>query len=263
MGSSESFPRSLSAAPSEVSKGFEESRRNFEKAADVIADIVEEVHGMKVPEETVRQWRTLMSAIRVVDDRIDHTQDTEKRQALVEQIKASLLGESVDFSDDPNIARAMRQIEVLAEELGEERAHFMNTMFSLILRVTEDIRTESDPQEVVRLTMLEGQMTTKLFLPFLPESFKQGEQYQKLVHTLSRIGRGANCLDTFADLSTDYENDAVVIEPTVANRVLFLGGALTYAPEMAGPVIKSPKLAKEIVWAVLASLKNGSEKKKK
>jgi len=244
----------------EVGKNIEGSRRNFEKAADAVATLVQEAHGLTVPEETTRQWRTLMSAIRIVDDRIDHTQNSEKRRILVETIKASLQGEKVDFSDDPALAHAMQQVEELASAIGEEKKHFLNTMFSLILRVTEEIRLEPDPQELVRLTMLEGQMTIKLFLPFLPKEFKNGEPYKKLVYTLSRFGRGANSFDTFVDLPSDYANNAVMVKPTVVNRLLFLSAALTNGVKTVRNTGIPAELVSKFVWGTAATLQNGSEK---
>lgn len=244
----------------EGGRDVERSRRNFEKAAHAVAVLVESVHGLAVPEKTQNQWRRLMSAVRIVDDRIDHIANTSERTALVSKLRASLQGEPVEFPDDPPLAQAMKEVDLLSREIGEERTHFLNAIFSLILTITEEIRHEEDPHNVVKLTMLEGQLTAKLYLPFLPPEFKNGEAYRKLVRTLSIFGRTANAIDTLIDLPDDYRNDAVSIKPTIANRVLFLGAALANG---ATTVIRTglpPELTKQFIWGVLATFANGSEK---
>jgi len=244
-------------------RDVERSRKNFERAADAVAVLVEATHGLAVPEQTREQWKVLMSAMRIVDDRIDHSSDPAEREALTAQIKASLQGQTVDFSYDPVLDQAMADVARLATEIGEERAHFLHTLLALILRVTEEIKSEKNPDELVRLTLVEGQITGKLFLPFLPAEFKDGKEYQKLVHTLSRFGRGANTFDTFIDMPTDYKNGMVQIKPTILNRVLFLGAALLNGVETIRGTGLPPKLVKEFAWGAKATLESGSEKKKK
>jgi len=263
MPNGESFGKAPSPSTIERGRDVEHSRRNFEKAAHAVAILVEEVHGLEVPEKTQNQWRRLMSAIRIVDDRIDHIANTQERLALVGKLRASLKGEPADFSDDLLLTQAMEQVELLSTEIGEERTHFLNALFSLIFTITEEIRSEENPHQVVRLTMLEGQLTAKLFLPFLPEEFKNGEDYRKLVRTLSIFGRAANALDTLIDLPDDFKNDAVSIKPTIANRVLFLGAALTNGASTLLKTGLPPKLTKQFIWGVLATFENSSEKQKK
>lgn len=247
----------------EGGRDVERSRRNFEKAAHAVAVLVESVHGLPVPEKTQNQWRRLMSAVRIVDDRIDHSADTQERLALVGKLRASLKGDPVDFPGDPQLTQAMQEIGKLSEEIGDERTHFLNALFSLILTTTEEIRAEKDPHNLVRLTMLEGQLTAKLYLPFLPQEFKHGEDYKKLVRTLSIFGRTANTVDTLVDLPDDYKNDAVSIKPTAANRALFLGAALASGTSTILRTGLPLELTKQFIWGVIATLGNGSEKQKK
>lgn len=256
----ESFEKALPRPAVEGVRDVEHSRRNFEKAAHAVAILVESVHGLAVPEKTQNQWRRLMSAVRIVDDRIDHIPNTEERMALVAKLRSSLKGEPVEFPDDPSLAQAMQEVELLSGEIGAERTHFLNAIFSLILTITEEIRHEEDPHNVVKLTMLEGQLTAKLYLPFLPPEFKNGEDYKKLVRTLSIFGRTANVIDTLIDLPDDYKNDAVTIKPTIANRVLFLGAALTNGATTVLRTGLPPELTKQFIWGVLATFDNSSEK---
>ncbi len=244
-------------------RDIERSKKNFEQAAGSVAVLVEAAHGLAVPEQTKQQWKVLMSAIRIVDDRIDHSRTIAEREALTARIKASLQGQVVDFSDDLDLHQAMYDVAQLSAEIGGERAHFLHTLLSLILRVTEDIKIESDPDKLIRLTLVEGQITGKLFLPFLPPEFKDTKEYQKLVYTLSRFGRGANTFDTFVDMQTDYKNGALQVKPTILNRVLFLGAALVNGVETVRNTGLPLKLAKELAWGTKATLENGSEKKKK
>ena len=248
------------AASIRTAEGMERSKRNFEKAAESLAVLVREVHGLSVPEETVRKWKTLLSAMRIVDDRIDHTADANERNVLVGKIKSSLNGEIVDFPNDAELAHAMLNVGILSADMGEERKEFFHTLLSLILKVTEEIKNEHDTKTAVHLTMLEGQVTGKLFLPFLPEEFKRSDRYQKLVHVLSRFGRTANAFDTFVDLPSDYEHKGSPIEPTVFNRVLFLGAALSSAASTINATGLSKDLLKEFIWSVDATMDNGSEK---
>lgn len=240
--------------------GFEKSRRNYEKAANTLAVLVEEIQGLSVPEKTIQDWKTLLSAIRVVDDRIDHTMEVAKRNLLVEKIKSSLKGTLSDFSSDADLENAMQNIQNLSAGLGEEKEHFFHNLLSVIMKVTEEIKVEEDPQAVVRLTQLEGQITAKLFLPFLPEEFRQSGNYQKLVHALARLGRAANSFDTLIDLPTDYKNKGVRIKPTVFNRVLFLGAVLSNSSSMLKDTGLSKNLIEEFLSHAKDTTENNSEK---
>lgn len=263
MGNGESFGKALPLPAVESGRDVERSRRNFEKAAHAVAVLVESVHGLPVPEKTVNQWRRLMGAVRIVDDRIDHLADTQQRLALVGKLRACLKNEAVEFPEDPHLAEAMREVAQLSDEIGDEKAHFLNTLFSLILTTTEEIRSEEDPHNLVRLTMLEGQLTAKLYLPFLPEEFKNGADYQELVRTLSIFGRTANAIDTLIDLPDDYRNEAISIEPTLKNRSLFLGAALANGTSTILRTGLPLELTKQFIWGVIATFGNASEKPQK
>lgn len=245
--SAESFRSARFPSRLSEEQNRERKQRYAERAAHVISAVAEAAHGLRIPEETKAQWSRLILDIQAVDDRIDQIADLTTRKDLVAQLKSVLEGEPVEF-EDPQVQKAMEDIMQLSREIGEERASFLHALLSLILNVTEDIRHESDPHKVVQLTLLEGQLTGKIFLPFLPPAFRKGPAYQKLVYTLGRFGRSANTIDTFTDLATDHKNGIVSIEPSLANRVLFLGSALTSGASTVEQTGLSWKLIREFVW---------------
>ncbi len=253
-------PESFSLRSSGKQMSPMELRRRESKTPETLALFVKEVQELSVPEETVKNWELLLSAVRTVDDRIDHVQDPEVRRVLVERIKASVEGAAADFPDDPEFEQALCAVQILSSGLGEERKAFFHTLLSLILRVTEEIKVETDPHKAVRLTLLEGQMTSKLLLPFLPEEFKQSDRYQKLVHALSRLGRAGNSFDTFVDLSSDYNAGAVKIKPTFLNRVLFLGAALSSAAATVKDTGVSGELLEKLSHSAIANTRQVTTK---
>jgi len=202
--------------------GLEQSKVRYERAADTIAELAEEITSIPIPEEVLSKWKTLLSAIRIIDDRIDHTADDATRLALTEGIRTYLKSGEVDFTNDTELATAVSNVYALTRSMNEDQQAFFNTLISSILRTTENIRTEETAAQMARLTMLEGQLTAELFLPFLPSEFVQSEQYPKLVKAFTRLGRAANAFDTFVDLKADYAGQQTRVLPTLRNRLAFL-----------------------------------------
>lgn len=223
--------------------GMKISRQNYERAAGTVGAMIEEIAKLPVPEQTVQNWKVLMSAMRTVDDRIDSTADKAERDSLTEKIYCFLEGAPADFSNDPELENSMQQVRGLLLDLPEEQKKSFLRSLSIILNVTERLKSEEKPKEAVELTMLEGQVTARLFFPFLPEEFRQSENYQKLVQAVTRLGRAANSFDTFTDLPSDYKNQETKIKPSIMNRVLFLGAAIS----MGKPVLQRTGFSKKIL----------------
>lgn len=253
---------SLSSKLSTKEAGLRKSAEHYERAANTLALIAKEVSGLSVPEKTIEDWKTLLVSIRVVDNKLDHIGESEKRKDFENQIISFLKGENVDFSNDKDLEGSMYAVRTLAEKLDErQRSFFIASLFRL-LNLSEKIKSEEKANKLVDLTRLEGQTTFKVFLPFLPEEFRQSDKYPKLIRALTRFARAANTFDTFIDLPTDHKNKQVKIEPNLRNRVLFLGSVITDSLAVLKETGMSADLAKSILANIKYTAQNSSEKDK-
>jgi len=205
----------------------EESLLKYEQAAEGTAKIMKEISALSVPKSSVESWKKLMSLLYRVDDYIDHMANTEERQRFLAEAKSFLRSE--DFSSEKNgdVLKIESELDKLTKNLTQAEKDFFLRSLNLLLRITEEIKIEKDPKRVVKLTLLEGQISSRLFLPFLTEDFRESNEYHKLVRSFALVGRMANSFDTMVDLSEDHKNNQLSIEPTYMNRVLFFGSVVT------------------------------------
>lgn len=186
--------------------------------------------------------------------------EPEERAKFTQKLIVFLKGDTVDFSDDEGLKGAMLNIEAATSDLKKEQKEFLYRELSIILKVTEKIKIEQNSVKFVELTKLEGQVTAKIFLAFLPEEFKKGKNYHKLVHALTRLGRVANSLDNCVDLSNDYKNGQAQIKPNVFNRIFLFGGVLTDSVLLLKDIGLSKSLIKQFFKGTKVTIQNSSEK---
>lgn len=238
----------------------EMSTKNYQGAAEALGIIIKEISDLHVPENIVDKWKILLTAIRVIDHKLDHIIKPEDRAKFTEKLIVFLKGGIVDFSNDKELEGAMLNVEIATSDLEKEQKEFLYRELSIILRVTEEIKIEQNYVKFIELTKLEGQATAKIFLAFLPEEFKKGGNYHKLVHSLTRLGRVANSLDNCVDLPDDYKNGQVKIKPNVFNRVLLFGRVLTDSILLLKDIGLSKDLIRQFFKGTKVTIQNSSEK---
>jgi len=217
----------------------------YEKFAKGLALIVRQISELPIPEKTIADWKVLMSSAYVVDHNIDHIPDPDKRILLMQKIFSFLKDEVVDFSDNKDLEKALQDIKNLSQGLTEnQKQFFLNSLFR-VLKITEMMKVEENPKNLVNLRRLEGQSYLKSFLPFLPEEFRQSDDYHKLVHVLTRLLRAGNTFDSLIDLPDDFKDKQIKIKPSLANRMLFL--SYVFSDGLSG--LKDIGLLKNMVLA--------------
>ena len=247
---------SLPNKESGAQKELEKSPKNYEKIAETFSVIVENVADMPIPEKTLEDWKSLCASMQIVDHRIDSTQDGAERNRLIQDIKTDLAGEGRDFSHDESFAEAMDGVRALRDSLeNDQKAAFVRSL-SMLLDVLQKMKNEKDPHEVLKLTLLEGQMSARPFLPLLPKEFRDSPDYQQLTRALTRLGRVANTFDTFVDLPTDHKNEQVQIRPTPINRLMFLGAAISQTPGFLKRSGMSPELVEKLFTVTKKTVQN-------
>lgn len=240
-------------------RDIEKSRINYEQAAQTIKIIAEEVLSLELPEKTLIDWKKLFSIIRIIDDRFDHINDQDKRADFVEKIKKSMTEVNVDFGEDEELSQKINELRELISQLDDGNRAMFERVASMIFKVTEKIKNEKYINKAVEETMLEGQITSKLFLPFLPREFKESEKYSQLIKMLGRLGRVANSIDTGVDLPFDYENKQVVVEPSFMNRLKFIAGVISSSRELVQNTPLSLNLIRELFKGAVATVEASSD----
>lgn len=212
-----------------------------------------------VPDDVADDARVVLKAIRTADALLDATQDDTKRRSNTDNALSHLSGTADQLSsDDPSLQDAMAALRERISQLPEEQQSLAITSYASILRVTEKLRTVTDPTEFARLTMLEGQMSARPFLDLIPDEIKQRPGYNGeagFARWLTRMGRFANAVDTAVDLKSDVEDGQVSVRPTLRNRAVLIKEAL---PAAAAGLRRFPpreytNLAKSLYITILAS----------
>ncbi len=232
-------------------------QKNYQKISRELALIVEQISGLSIPEKTIEKWKILTSSVYLVDNKVDNISDQKDRISLTQKIILFLNGETIDFSNDKDLEKAMLDIRDLSTSLDEEQKQTFIGCLVRVLNITEEIKQEKNPNNFVTLTRLEGQVFSRIFLPFLSEDFRQQGGYPKLVHALTRIGRASNSLDTLIDLPGDYKDKRTEIKPSVANRILFVGSILSDSYS----VLKDIGLSKDLIKKMALVVKSNIETK--
>lgn len=210
-----------------VKNNIEILKKRYVAIGETFAMIVREILNLSVPEKTLEEWRVLSFSTRIIDNTLDNITDPTERLGFSKKIISFLRGNMADFSTDEDLEKAILDVKNLYASLEENKGEFFIDSLSRILKITEKIKIEENPRKIVTLTRIEGQIAARFYLSFLPQEFKLSDKYRQLVHALTRLGRAANSFDSFIDLPDDFENKQVQIKPTILNRTLFLGAALS------------------------------------
>ena len=238
------------------------SEKRYEKIGNAFALITKEISDLSVPEKTLEDWGLVSSFSHTIDDKLDKIIDPAERLELSKKIISSLKGDMGDFSSDKKLEQSMLSLKNLSANLPEVQRQSLIDSLASILKITEKLKNEENPHNLVRLTRIEGQIAARLYMPFFTEEFRMSEKYPKILHALTRLSRAGNSFDDFTDLPDDYKNGEIKVHPTVLNRLLFLGAALSDGLSMLKDVGFSKKIIKRCLQARRSVVEDAPSKQK-
>lgn len=226
-----------------------------------LSAITEQITAIHLPAEIKEKWKNLLVSMRVVDNRIDNINDENKRTEFVSNLNLFLDGGEVDFSYDDDLKISLNRVRDLLNGLPDDRKRFTISSLKRILKITEEIKNEKNVSEFTDMTRLEGQMTAKIFLQFLPEEFIESGEYHKLMQAFTRLGRAGNSFDTLVDLRGDYNDGQTLVKPTPLNRLLILGAVITDGLSFLNKVSLSPELLRGLLKTSKKTIRNKLNKR--
>lgn len=218
-----------------------DSRSKYEKVAENIGNIAEEISEVPVPEETIEDWRTLMGLLYRTDQVLDSIASPDEKSDKIKLFKEALHGASK--GQDMFVDETLEELDVLTKDFSEEDRRFFLRLIAMLLTTTEEVSKSMDAHTAAKYTLLEGQITSRLYLPFLSREFRESDQYETFVSLLAKLGRVGNGLDTLVDLPTDYQNGQIQTRPTLYNRAIFLGAVLTQTKSL----LQDRQLSKDLL----------------
>jgi hypothetical protein len=196
------------------------SLTNYIDASHTIARTVELISRRHVSQDVVENWKILGGAMRFADDAIDNVANSYLRRQIAGEAVAFLREPEKEslLIDNSGLQQFLPVLKQRIHGLPEDRRGYFFRNLNVLLKVTERIRNARNVGELSKLTRLEGQLTGKLYLSFLPTDFHTSY----VIQGVTRFGRIANNIDTAADLGRDFNNGEVTIEPTMRNRTWLL-----------------------------------------
>ena len=203
----------------ETEKGLEKSKSKYARAGRGLGRIAESFLKRPLPENVIRQWESLFVSIRVLDDRIDRTEDVSLRAAISEDMYRFVVGEDVSPGVDDECMRALEDVRTLVASLSADRKEQFASTLHEILVVTERIKVTPIVPEFIALTRKEGALTVDLLLPFIPASFQEQEKYPQFVEALELFAQAGNLADSAIDLPSDVRAGQAKISPNIMNRL--------------------------------------------
>lgn len=200
-----------------MNKGLERSSDNYVKVAGVLAKTAQKGFGINIEPSTKKSWEVTMSVIRLIDTQIDQENNPVKRQAIERQLTDFFEGDGQQTLDLHPLYYELRdEVRKLPER---QQAYFCRAGRN-IFEVSERLKCIKDPNEFAKLTRLEGQITSRLLLAFLPSLSQTNTQnIRKFTRWCTRLGRFGNLCDSFVDLPDDFRSGEITIQPSLNNRI--------------------------------------------
>jgi hypothetical protein len=193
----------------------------------------ERVLGITLPSELAERWSELAFIMRTVDDRLDDIADNVTRTKYSERLRAFVHGTGEAAApNDQSFERALVNLRRLITSLESGRREAFTSALMAILDATEKLRHETNPRLFMRVRREEAEHTAEAFLALLPEAVRNSSRYPMLRSAVLRLGRVANCLDTFIDLSDDYKKGRILLKPSFWAHIEAASPVLREAPRL-------------------------------
>lgn len=206
-----------------IEQALDRPVQNYVTLAKGVELITDRFFGEKLPPEVIAAWENVAATMCLVDHMIDNCSNRQQRLTLERQ--------TVDFLQDatptcPTEDSALKDhLQQLREDLSnlpeDKRQAFFRSLKN-IFRVTERIKTTTNPHELLELTRLEGQLAGRFLLVFLPEEYRQRKNYRTYHSAIAKLGRASNTMDAFLDLPVDYSGGQILVSPSPGTRLTLL-----------------------------------------
>lgn len=211
-----------------MKEGLERSLNKYIKVADFTRSFFDDDKN-PLPVKTHSSWRILLTSMRLFDHELDNASNPFRRSELKEEVIRLLERNTTNKSNFGN-QDLDDSANVLASEIHSlpeaSRSYFLRNL-KLIFNVTEKIRNVDSAKQLAHLTRLEGQLTSHLFLAFLPQETKTNLNFIKKARWFKRLGRLGNLVDSTIDMTDDYQGEEILVKPTAANRVTLIKSGIT------------------------------------
>jgi len=203
----------------------------YETIPIFVGKVTEAKLGKSVPKETMDSWRILARSMRIVDSFIDRPEQTPQTRSIVyEEVSKYLSNETEALPSYGNMMISeLAKLKVRLALLSDRKRELFLRDGRKIFRATELRKNASDPKTLAKITMLESQISMRMFLDFLPESLSKLDGYEEYVKFSTRSARAASMLDAGIDFNADFAQGQIQVFPSLANKLTFVSTALPTA----------------------------------
>lgn len=208
-----------------MQEGLERSLNKYVSIATVFKNAAERQLGLPIPEETYQSWKVTLAAMRMIDHELDSLKDKDERYEFKEKVLTFMESDSVWTEQELPTGYYLGELRKCFQRLPLYKQEPLTINTKVLFNVTEKIKNTSDIDELALLTRLEGQLTSRLILTFLPENYRKNERFSHFAKWCKRLGRVGNSFDSFIDFSDDYKSGEVLVKPSFGNRVRLLGSS--------------------------------------
>ena len=209
----------------------ESSLHHYQGGAIILGHITERINRQPTPDSLVNSWRTILSALRLADSQIDSILDPQKRVQEADLAIRSLENNDPYVASDEDLNCYFGYLRNLLNQLHEEQKQLFIKYLKRLIKVGEKVKEADNPEDYLRYTKLEGQVTARLFLCILPPQFiKDRQAYYRIMTRFARIG---NTLDNLRDFEDDRKNGEIAISvPKSQIYLSLLGGIIADLPSV-------------------------------
>ena len=209
----------------------ESSLHHYQGGAMILGHITERINQQPVPDSVVNSWRTILSALRLADNQIDSILNPQKRVQEANLAIQSLGNSDPYVTSDEDLNYHFGELKNLLNQLPQEQKQSFLKYLKRLIKVGEKVKEADNPEDYLRYTKLEGQVTARLFLCVLPpQLIKDKETYYRIMTRFARID---NTLDNIRDFEDDRNNGEIAISSSKSQIYLsLLGGIMADLPSV-------------------------------
>lgn len=224
------------------------------KIPSILVTIAKTGFDINISNNILQQWTIIASACMMIDHKMDELDSFDHRQRFAKRGIDYVTGITDNFNSDNHLLiEKIDQLRNVIQDLPKKQREQFAHDLRLYAQITEKIRNETNPKRASMLTMVEGQISSRLYFYVLPDNILHHVNLPKYQNTIKIVTRVANNLDTFFDLPDDYEKGITALEPTLSNRFYFFRDALCEGLSVIGYI--KPEVLKQIVSFIIRNYK--------